>query len=51
MTDNQPTPGQIRYRLRFLRATYGSVINTWPTAAQLEYLRLQRQLRQLEASR
>lgn len=42
------TKGTIKYRLRFLRATFGDVLNLWPRYAQEEYTQLSRQLRQLE---
>ena len=44
----KPTKGEIRYRILFLRATYGNVLNTWPKYAQTEYHELARQLRRLE---
>jgi hypothetical protein len=47
----QNTPGEIRYRIRFLRKTYGDCLNLWPTVAQDEYRELARRLRRLESER
>ena len=44
----QPTKGTIKYRIRFLCATYGDCLNLWPKYAQVEYFELARQLRQIE---
>jgi hypothetical protein len=43
-----PTKGTIKYRIRFLRATFGDCLNTWPKYAQTEYRELARRLSQLE---
>jgi hypothetical protein len=45
------SPGAIRYRVRFLRATYGDCLNTWPDYAKTEYEQLTRRLRELESDR
>lgn len=51
--NRQPTPqqpdsvGEIRYRIRFLRKTYGACLNLWPTVAVAEYLMLKSRLRKL----
>lgn len=43
------SPGAIRYRIRFLRRTFGDCLNLWPDYAQTEYHELARQLRRLES--
>lgn len=41
--------GVIRFRMRFLRATFGDILNLWPGHAQEEYIKLSRRLRQIDA--
>lgn len=49
-TTQQPDEaGAIRYRLRFLRKTYGRRLALWPTLARDEVRELQRRLRKLES--
>jgi hypothetical protein len=40
--------GEIKYRISFLRVTFGDILNRWPKYAQTEYFNLARELRQLE---
>lgn len=42
---------EIRTRIAALMAEYGAVLNAWPPAAQIEYLRLSQMLRRLESSK
>lgn len=42
------TIGAIRYRIRFLRATWGDCLNLWPKVAQVEYRTLAKRKQEME---
>lgn len=41
--------GVIKFRMRFLRATFGDILNLWPQYAREEHAKLSRRLRQIDA--
>lgn len=47
--NGSPTRGAIKLRMRFLRATFGDILNLWPQYAREEHTKLSRRLRQIDA--